>query len=240
MERLKPETAFVVVAKAPVVGKVKTRLCPPLTFQQAATLYQGFLQDTIEIALRVPASEVKVVCPSQADAVALASFLPPQVGYIVQTETGLTDALTTAFEQCLSAGYQKVFCVSSDNPTLPLAYLLEAMAKIDATDIVLGPSEDGGYYLIGAKAVYPSLFSNMTWSTDTVLAETLERANHAGLRTALLPLWYDLDTGTELARFVQELAQSETGARHTRVSWQSFRAEEIVRNSPPMEMIVVG
>ncbi len=216
MERLKPETAFVVVAKAPVVGKVKTRLCPPLTLQEAATLYQGFLLDTIEIALRVPVSEVKVVCPSQADVVALVSFLPPQVGYIVQTETGLTDALTTAFEQCLAAGYQKVFCISSDNPTLPLAYLLEAVAKMDATDIVLGPSEDGGYYLVGAKAVYPSLFSDMTWSTDTVLAETVERASHAGLRTALLPFWYDLDTGKELARFVQELAQSEAGAQHTR------------------------
>lgn len=216
MERIKPETAFVVVAKAPVAGKVKTRLCPPLTFQQAAALYQGFLLDTIEIALQVPASVVKVVCPAQADATFLASFLPLQVGYIVQTETGLSNALTTAFEQCLEAGYQKVFCISSDNPTLPLAYLVEALSKMAEADLVLGPSEDGGYYLIGAKAGHPALFTDMIWSTDTVLTETLERACQVRLRTALLPIWYDLDTGKELARFIKELAQSAAGARHTR------------------------
>lgn len=210
------KTALVVVAKAPVVGKVKTRLCPPLTYEQATSLYSGFLLDTIEIALQVANSAVLAVCPSKEDAEQLAELLPGTVSYIVQNNPGLTDALLTSFEQCLAMGYQKVLCISSDNPTLPTSYLEQAIAKLDEVEVVLGPSEDGGYYLIGAKAPYPILLEDMVWSTDTVLKETLERATSANISHALLPLWYDLDTYQELARFITELAEDSDGAQHTR------------------------
>jgi glycosyltransferase A (GT-A) superfamily protein (DUF2064 family) len=101
-------------------------------------------------------------------------------------------------------------------------YLNEAVAKLDQSELVLGPSEDGGYYLIGAKAVYPSLFTNMVWSTASVLAETLERASAAGLTTSLLPIWYDLDTYQELTHFQQELSLDGQGARHTRLALQDL------------------
>lgn len=214
--------AVVVVAKAPVVGKVKTRLCPPLDYEQAAKLYSGFLLDAIEIALQVPDSTVMAVCPSQDDANMLSQLLPSQVGYIVQSDAGLTDALLTSFTQCLEKGYQKVLCTSSDNPTLPIAYLHQAIDKLDEVELVLGPSEDGGYYLIGAKLAYPTLFENMIWSTDTVLKETLERANASKLSTILLPFWYDLDTYQELARFMTELAHGENNAKHTRAALNSL------------------
>lgn len=200
---------IVVVAKAPQVGKVKTRLCPPLTYSQAATLYTGFLLDTVELALQVPDAHLKAVCPSSQDARELRSILPEPAGYIVQRGSGLTAALGESFEVGLALGYSKVLCISSDNPTLPVQYLEEAFQALENNELVLGPTEDGGYYLIGARQAYPFLFEEMIWSTDTVLAETIKRAKQAELSTQLLPGWYDLDKAQELNRFVAELAIAE-------------------------------
>lgn len=206
---------IVVVAKAPVVGSVKTRLCPPLTYEQAAHLYTGFLLDTVGIALGISGCAVKAVCPTAQDAARLAEILPGEVGYFVQPGAGLTAALSNSFERGLAEGFEKVFCISSDNPTLPAPYLEEAVRVLDRpeVDVALGPSEDGGYYLIGARKFYPGLFTEMVWSTATVLAETQARAASLGLQTHQLPLWYDLDTGPDLERFARELAGPDTPAQ---------------------------
>jgi hypothetical protein len=209
-------STIIVVAKAPQVGKVKTRLCPPLSYEQASALHCGLLLDTINIARQVPACQVKAVCPSAHDTRVLAKLLPEDVTYLVQPTEGLTAALTFSFDDSLRQGYQKVFCISSDNPTLPVAYLEQAIAALDKHDLVIGPSEDGGYYLIGAKAAYPFLFDDMVWSVSTVTNHTLERAAKYNLKTYLLPLWYDLDTGQELKRFLNELEPNGTTAPHTR------------------------
>ncbi len=210
------KAAIVVVAKAPRVGQVKTRLCPPLSYQQAAALYTGFLLDTIELALTVADCHVKVVCPSAQDALELKQFLPPVVGYIVQQTPGLSAALNEAVEESLKAGYQKVFCISSDNPTLPTQYLEAALTALDDNHLVFGPTEDGGYYLVGTKAPCPYLFEGMIWSTETVLAESLERAWRENMRLQLLPSWYDLDTAHELSRLIRELSPNGSEAHHTR------------------------
>lgn len=219
------EVAFVVVAKAPQVGKVKTRLCPPLNYQQATALYTGFLLDTVAIASQVGGAEVLLVCPSPEDITILKELLPPTIGYILQSEPGLTAALTDSFQQALAKGYRKVFCISSDNPTLPVAYLEQAVQALDEAPLVFGPSEDGGYYLVGAKEVYPFLFSDMTWSVETVLRKSLLRAEQARLATQLLPLWYDLDTGQELARFIKELKPTGTEAFYTRQALDLMKAD---------------
>ncbi len=212
-----PLGLIVVVAKAPRVGKVKTRLCPPLTPAQAATLYTGFLLDTVEVALKVPGVKVMAVCPTPQDAQQLGHILPAAVGYLVQDNPGLTAALTGGFEKGLAAGYSKVFCISSDNPTLPGNYLEEALQALDTTEVALGPTEDGGYYLIGARQVYPFLFNDMTWSTATVFEETVNRATRNGLQVKILPGWYDLDTIVDLGRFRAELSSSDgRAAPHTR------------------------
>lgn len=209
------DNLIVVVAKAPQVGKVKTRLCPPLNHQQAAALYTAFLLDTIEVALKV--STVKVVCPTPDDARQLRNILPAQIGYIIQDNSGLSAALTGGFEKGFSGGFSKVLCISSDNPTLPYLYLEEAFQALETNDLALGPADDGGYYLIGAKKVYPFLLNDMTWSTESVFGETLSRSKQAGLLVQVLPNWYDLDTGVELNRFIKELADSEkNGAFYTR------------------------
>lgn len=223
MEKL--EAAMVVVSKAPVAGKVKTRLCPPLTHEQAATLYTGFLLDTLAIAAEVvPIEAVRMVCPSQADAEALRD-LASGAEFIVQSGEGLSMALTEAFQSCLTQGFSKVFCISSDNPTLPAAYLKQAIVALDTHEVVLGPSEDGGYYLIGAKAVYPTLFEGMIWSTSSVLAETLARVEARQLSYDLLPEWYDLDTGQDLARFLASLANEDPAkALYTRRALEEYKA----------------
>jgi len=225
------KAAIVVVAKAPRVGKVKTRLCPPLNYEQAAALYTGFLLDTIEIALQISGAEVKAVCPTVEDAAELGQLLPAEVGYVVQREAGLSIALNQAIEDCLAAGYSKVLCISSDNPTLPGEYLEMALEKLDTNDLVLGPTEDGGYYLVGSKVACPYLFEGMTWSTETVMAETLERAWHEQTQLQILPGWYDLDTGQELARFIQELPQDGTQALHTRQALNLLNTQELLNVS---------
>ncbi len=227
MAELIAESAMVVVAKAPRVGKVKTRLCPPLSYEQAAALYTGFLLDTIEIARQVRDCAVKVVCPSEGDATELAKILPTEVGYVVQQGEGLSAALGEAIEVCLEAGHRKVFCISSDNPTLPVDYLERAITSLNSTDVVLGPTEDGGYYLVGAKAPSPFLFENMVWSNEKVLAETLERAWRKNSRIQLLPSWYDLDTGQELTRFIKELPADQKQAPHTRRALQLLEQEQL-------------
>jgi len=219
------EVAFVVVAKAPQAGKVKTRLCPPLNYEQATALYTGFLLDTIAIASQIAGADVLLVCPSPEDITILQKLVPPTVGYILQSEPGLTAALTDSFRQALGQGYRKVFCISSDNPTLPLAYLEQGVAALNEVPVVFGPSEDGGYYLVGAQAVHPFLFSDMTWSVETVLGESLLRAEQAQLATQLLPLWYDLDTGRELGRFIKELTPNGTDAFYTRQALDLIKAE---------------
>ncbi len=208
---------IVIVAKAPRAGKVKTRLCPPLNHFQATELYTAFLLDTVDLALKVSGVKVKVVCPTAEDARELKNILPETVDYIVQDTPGLTGALTEGFVKGLAAGFSKVLCISSDNPTLPGQYLAEALQSLETNELVLGPTDDGGYYLIGAKKVYPSLLNDMIWSTETVMSETIKRADEAALQVEVLPGWYDLDTGAELERFRDELKSQESHcAFHTR------------------------
>ncbi len=212
----KAEVCLTVVAKAPRPGSVKTRLCPPLTPEQAARIYTSCLLDTVELALQCQGCDVRVVCPTPEDARELGKILPPEVGFLLQNTSGLSAALAGSIRQGLIDGYNKVFCISSDNPTLPLSYLEEAFAALDRASLVLGPAEDGGYYLIGSTGFYPDLFEDITWSTSRVLAQTLEKARKAGLQTELLPAWYDLDTGSDLSKLLREFETNLGGARHTR------------------------
>jgi glycosyltransferase A (GT-A) superfamily protein (DUF2064 family) len=109
--------------------------------------------------------------------------------------------------RCLQEGYGQAVVMDSDSPTLPLACLRQAFQTLDdpATDVVLGPCDDGGYYLIGLKSPCPALFRGITMSTPTVATETMERARNQGLRTFCLPRWYDVDIYADLTRLIEEL-----------------------------------
>ena len=210
------ERAIYIMAKAPVAGGVKTRLCPPFTPQQAADLYAAFLADTIAQAHRV-AADLFLMCPTQADADGLRDFANG-VATVTQPAPGLTAGLIHVFRHAQEGGYRQAMALSSDNPTLPPTYLDAGFAALDTHAVSFGPSSDGGYYFVAATNVYETLFTDMRWSTDTVLAETHERARQTDLPVFLAPLWYDIDTVADLPRLLDEFEAAPTAqaGAHTR------------------------
>jgi rSAM/selenodomain-associated transferase 1 len=206
--------ALVIVAKAPVVGQVKTRLCPPLSAAAAAELFRCFLVDTIARACTV--SDVQVCLaftPANSEAL-FRALLPFPLRYLPQRGNGLGERLVNIFADLLHEGFSKVVIMDSDSPTLPTAYLQEAFTSLSdlRNDAVLGPCSDGGYYLVGARAVHRELFENITWSTSSVLTETLTQAQLHKLNITLLPSWYDIDNGADLYKLVAELGQLDGNA----------------------------
>jgi uncharacterized protein len=210
--------ALCIMAKAPEPGRVKTRLCPPLSPDDAAELYRCFLLDKIAQVREVAGAEPDLAyAPAQAAAVFEA--LAPGFALLVQRGADLTARLVAVCDELFGDGCDAAIMIDSDTPTLPTEHLERAVALMSggAPDLVLGPSEDGGYYLIGLRRPRPELFEGMRWSTPTVLAETERRARALGLSSTRLPAWYDVDTAADLARLQADLtARSDGGPRHTR------------------------
>ena len=205
-----------IMAKMPRAGEVKTRLCPPLSIEEAADLYHAFLLDKIEQVRSLHAAS-HAIAYAPADGRGFFEGLAPDFALIPQRGSDLGRRLAAGFDQFFADGYAGVLLTDSDTPTLPGAFLEEALHRIMSadTDLVLGPSEDGGYYLIGLRVSRPELFEAMPWSTPQVLPETVRRAHALGLRIAWLPPWFDVDTGSDLERLEGSLATAAV-PRHTR------------------------
>jgi hypothetical protein len=198
--------ALLVVAKQPAAGQTKTRLCPPLDSATAAALYECFLRDTLALMRQVPTARPSIAY-LPADAEPYFRALAPDMGLTPQRGADLGERLANLLDDALAAGATQAVVMDSDSPSLPVAYLAEAFAALDGSaDLVLGPCDDGGYYLIGLKRSEPRLLREVQMSTPRVVQETLALAAELGLRTALLPTWYDIDTVAELWRLQQELA----------------------------------
>ncbi len=205
------------MAKAPRAGKVKTRLAPPLTLEQTAALNMCFLRDTAAnlAAVSQAGSAAGLVCYTPVgDESAFDGLLPESFRLIPQRGDLFGERLLAAAEDILACGFGSVCLIDSDSPTVPAAAFEAAVAELARPGyrIVLGPSHDGGYYLIGLKKAHPEPFRNITWSTGTVLAETMERVRAAGIEVVLLPLWYDVDDAETLAILVDELTASKPPA----------------------------
>ena len=200
--------AVVVIGKAPKPGSTKTRLCPPLTHAQAADLYSAFLSDCVDVALGIDWNCVSVIHPADDGArAALGALLPATVRLVSQRGSGLGDALTDAFDRHFAEGFDQVVLIGSDNPTIPVTVLEKAARALATHDVVLGPTEDGGYYLIGMSARHPGLFEGITWSTEVVLAETMTLAVALDLSVQTVAPWYDIDTIDDLMRLSRELRE---------------------------------
>lgn len=216
--------ALLVVAKRPAPGQTKTRLVPPLSLEQAAALYECFLQDTLELVRQIPDIQpVVAYLPAQAEA--YFADLAPDFEHISQEGADLGARLDNALTCYLRQGYQRVVIMNSDGPTLPAACLTAAFdALAEEADVVLGPCDDGGYYLIGVKRPTPRLLREVRMSTPNVTADTLNLAAEEGLRVELLPVWYDVDDAASLARLAAELVEASPGvARHTRAFLEQHR-----------------
>lgn len=201
--------AVAIMAKAPRAGEVKTRLCPPLTHAAAAALYRCFLLDKIaQVGALAGTAPVLAFTPAAArpDFEALA----PGFRLLAQRGVDLGARLHNVLGDLLADGHAAAVAVDSDTPTLPGGRLQAAVDQLSqpGPDLVLGPTEDGGYYLIGLRAARPALFEGMPWSTPAVLGETLRRAEQAGISTACLAPWADVDTAEDLARLRLELTEA--------------------------------
>lgn len=209
--------ALLVVAKRPAAGQTKTRLTPHLPAKTAAALYECFLQDTIELMRKVPdVQPVLVYLPAEAES--YFRRLAPDFEFLLQNGSDLGSRLDNATTDYLNRGYSSVVVMGSDSPTLPAAYLEQAFSVLEAgADLVLGPCEDGGYYLIGMKQPSSRLLREVRMSTPTVTVDTLALAKQEGFQVSLLPAWYDVDDVDTLTRLRRELKDSpEQVARHTR------------------------
>ena len=203
--------ALAVMAKAPRPGAVKTRLSPPLTSDQAAALNVCFLRDTIR--------NLAGIAQDHGRAAGLISYtpvgeeylfdglLPEGFALIAQRGEGFGERLLSAAEDILASGYGSVCLIDSESPTVPATAFTQAVEELERAGdrIVIGPSADGGYYLIGMKRAHAEVFEQINWSTGTVAAETRERARTAGIELVELPMWYDVDDAATLAILRAEL-----------------------------------
>jgi uncharacterized protein len=201
-------SALIIFAKAPIPGQVKTRLCPPLTADEATTLHGSFVLDTLErtrtavAKLKLPFDRFLACSPSSA-AVFFKIMEERQVVMLIdQQGDDLGARMSRTFETMFARGYKRVLIVGTDVPSLPLEHYKQAHTLLDKYDVVLGPALDGGYYLIGLNKPTPALFENIPWSTDRVLPLTREKANRLGLSIGLLPEWRDIDTIEDLLALI--------------------------------------
>jgi glycosyltransferase A (GT-A) superfamily protein (DUF2064 family) len=218
--------AIGVMAKAPIAGRSKTRLCPPLLAEHAAMLSAAFLRDVTEnIAAASLAAPIQgLIAYAPAGSVSLFDgHFAEGTGFVLADGLSVTmDDITadvTGFGRCLLHAIRSMFeedfaaaCVlNSDSPTLPTQFLADAADALLAPGdrVVLGPAEDGGYYMLGVKAPHARLFADIAWSSDSVADATRARARELGLDIVELPVWYDVDDRASLARLLHEIVGSE-------------------------------
>jgi rSAM/selenodomain-associated transferase 1 len=199
------ETAIAIFAKAPEAGRVKTRLVPPLTMEEAARVARASLEDTARhIVSEVPAAWA-LFLDGDPDEATRALARDAGMAMRPQEGPGLGDRLKAAFRALRAEGARRVLAIGSDSPTLDPARLHEAIESLAVCELALGPTEDGGYYLIGTSGEEESIFDGIPWGTAGAAAETLDRARVSGLGVRLLQPWYDLDDTHALRRAYESM-----------------------------------
>lgn len=198
-------SALIIMAKEPKVGSTKTRLCPPLSLEEAAKLYEALLRDTIEATSKLQSVDLSIAITPLESKPYFEAISPAGTLLLPIVCSDIGGCLNRVLNHLLDLGYKKVIALNGDGPSLPSAYIEEAFALLDEHDLSFGPSEDGGYYLVGMQAKTPEIFHGITWSTETVLEQSLEKAKSNGKTVGLTPMWYDVDTADDIARLKQEL-----------------------------------
>jgi uncharacterized protein len=193
--------AIILFARDPVVGQVKTRLHPFLSKEVIFELYTHFLRDSIQKIGRVKSVDRFVgVYPSDASGFFSRLNAECTLEIFFQEGKDLGEKMAHAFESRFSEGYERVVLIGSDSPSLPVAYIERALDS--EKDLTIGPSTDGGYYLIGMSGQRVDIFEDVAWGSDAVLRQTLDRVKKTGCSLELLPPWYDVDRPEDL-KFLQ-------------------------------------
>jgi rSAM/selenodomain-associated transferase 1 len=189
---------LIIFAKEPLPGKVKTRLRGSLSASQCLELYKLFLRDTVALARRARSDARFVAYESQDTAPAYLKTIAPEFTFFRQRGSDLGRRMHNAFVRVQDTRPLKTAIIGSDIPDLPVGYIDDAFEKLNRHDLVLGPSRDGGYYLVALKRPCFGLFEDVMWSTGSVLAQTLKNAGRLKIKSALLSEWYDIDEERDL------------------------------------------
>jgi uncharacterized protein len=208
---------LVIMAKAPKPGMVKTRLSQSLPSPAVTALYRCLLEDTVALAKSLTSVEVAVMCP-ESDQDELAHLVGNTVQVVAQKGEGLTAGLTSVFRHFTAASRQHVIAFNSDSPHLAPSVLDSAFEILATHDVVVGPTHDGGYYLVGAKAAYPSLFEGDGMGTGSALDRLLTRTKVLELSTGFTEPFYDIDVANDLILLARELRLAPAKAPRT-ASW---------------------
>jgi len=269
---------FIIFAKEPLPGQVKTRLCPPLAAADAARLYQCFLEDILEemgrlsevsLALAYANSQLKIISRRKGEPGVLlrqwantsrantrftptndplshvtqyfhptsasnffGKLSPPNILLFPQEGADLSARLVRAFDRGFAAGFETVLIRNSDSPDLPGELILEGKKALETggADLVLGPSPDGGYYLVGLKKPCPPIFQGIPWSTPAVLAATQQKARELSLAVHILPAWPDIDTIADLRAFAARPFAPDTPGRRSHLYARKLLASLSTKN----------
>ena len=204
------KNALVLFARDPVLGRVKTRLQPLLDAETVLQLYTCFLRDSIDKIRAVEGAAIFVgVYPSISSEFFEKLSAEGEANIFAQEGGDLGERMKNAFLRFLGEGYQNVVIIGSDSPTLPVSYIEMALAS--EKDVAIGPSSDGGYYLVGMRGRLTEIFSDVAWGMDGVLSQTMDRLRSAGAELELLPLWYDVDRPDDLKFLKTHLALLRQG-----------------------------
>ena len=205
---------LVIMAKAPRPGAVKTRLTPRLSPAAVTAFYCCLLDDTLALARSLRDVEIAIMCPN-SDVNELAQVAGNEARVVAQNGEGLAAGLTSVFAQFAEDHQRRVIAFNSDSPHLPRSVLEAAFETLAAHDVVVGPTHDGGYYLVGAKASHPMLFAGDGMGTSSALERLLSRARSLELSIGFADSFYDIDVGDDLTRLAQELRLAPARAPRT-------------------------
>ena len=208
------DRVLVIMAKAPRSGAVKTRLARSLSPEAVIDFYGCLLDDTLTLAQSLSDVEVAIMCP-KSDVNELAQLAGDKAKVVAQNGEGLAAGLISVFAHFAGDHQRRAIAFNSDSPHLPPSVLEDAFETLAAHDMVVGPTHDGGYYLVGAKAVHPTLFANDGMGTSTALERLLSHARELQLSVGLADPFYDIDVADDLTRLAAELRLAPSRAPHT-------------------------
>src|SRR3989440_3262109 len=210
------DRVLVIMAKAPRPGSVKTRLAPSLSPEAVTSFYCCLLEDTLALARSLADVEVAIMCPD-ADVNELAQLAGSEASVVAQKGQGLAAGLTSVFAHFATDHQRRVIAFNSDSPHLPRSVLEAAFETLAAHDVVVGPTHDGGYYLVGAKTSHPALFAGDGMGTSSALERLLSRARALELSVGFAAPFYDIDVADDLTRLAAELRLAPDRAPRTAV-----------------------
>jgi uncharacterized protein len=218
---------LVIMAKAPKPGRVKTRLAQSLPVHAVTAFYRCLLDDTLALARSLGKLRVAIMCPG-SDVDELAGLAGESVEVVSQNGEGLAAGLNSVFAHFAAGGEERIIAFNSDSPHLPASFLKSGFEALASHDLVVGPTYDGGYYLVGAKAIHPALFEGDDMGTKSALETLLERAQALKLSVGFTPDFYDIDVADDLVRLAQELRLAPERAPRTAAwfaQWEQAMAQ---------------